>query len=217
MVKSDTDFVIKSLEKAFKQKDAETSDVEFFDAQELETPLPNHTGSLRLDINLGIPIPCGRIIEIYGNPGSGKTTLALSIAAEVVARGGHVLFIDQERRLAPSLVATFPILVESTELFKVAKVNNGDNALRLAEQWCRQFEDALVIIDSVDSLIPERVEDREIGETDVGSLPKLMSDGCRKLKDACDSSGSTVIFLNQVRSKIGAYGDPDTSALNCGT
>jgi recombination protein RecA len=208
----ENDFVIKSLERAFTDKKTNEKKVEFFDSSDLKMPRPNYTGSLRLDIQLGIPIPWGRIVEIYGNPASGKTTLALSIAAGAVASGRAVLFIDQERRLSRGLVGTFSVLVDNPDLFKIAKADTGDNALRLAEQWAKQFVGGLIIIDSVDSLIPQRIGDREIGESDVGSLPKLMSDGCRKLKDACDSSGSTVVFLNQLRSNIGGYGNPDTTS-----
>jgi recombination protein RecA len=207
---NESEFVVKSLEKAFTDKKTSEKKIEFFDASDLKMPNPNYTGSLRLDIQLGIPFPWGRIVEVYGNPGSGKTTLALSVAASVVATGRAVLFIDQERRLSKGLVATFPILVENPDLFKIAKANTGDNALRLAEHWAKQWVGGLIIIDSVDALVPEAIGDKKIGESNVAPLPRLMSDGCRKLKDACDSSGSTIIFLNQLRSNIGGYGNPDT-------
>jgi recombination protein RecA len=110
------------------------------------------------------------------------------------------------------LVDTFPNLADNPEQFTVAKADSGDDALILAQEWAQLNSSSLIIVDSVDSLVPKRLEGKEIGETDVGSLPKLMSDGCRRIKDACDKSGSTVIFLNQLRSNIGGYGNPDTTS-----
>lgn len=200
-----------TLTRKFTDRKTQHEGVQFTDASELRDPGPNYTGSLKLDINLGIPIPRGRLIEIYGNPGSGKSTLALSIAANTVAAGRKVLYIDQERCLSKEVVGMFPELSNRT-LFQIATADSGDKALRLAEAWVLQWPESLVIIDSVDSLMPERTEDKEIGESDVGSLPKLMSDGARRLSTSCGLSGSTVIFLNQLRSNIGGYGNPDTTS-----
>lgn len=204
------DLWMTSLKKKFADKTGYES-VQFVDAVDLKRPKPNYTGSLKLDINLGIPIARGRLVELYGNPGSGKTTLALSICAQAVADGRRALFIDQERCLSKDVVMMFPALSDRL-LFKVATADSGDKALRLAEAWALQWPECVIVVDSVDSLLPERTEGKDIGESDVGSLPKLMSQACRKIKDACALSGSAVIFLNQLRSNIGGYGPPDTTS-----
>jgi len=205
------DLWMKTLKKKFTNKKTAYESVQFVDAEDLKDPKPNYTGSLKLDINLGIPIPHGRLIEIMGNPGSGKSTLALSIANNVVADGRKVLYIDQERALSKGVVEMFDSL-SNRALFQIATADSGDKALQLAEAWALQWPESLIIVDSVDSLVPERIEDKEIGESDVGSLSKLMSGGCRKLNTACGMSGSTVVFLNQLRSNVGGYGNPDTTS-----
>lgn len=212
MSQQDPKFSVKTLKNKFTNKKTSECRVSFYNASDLVMPKANHSGSLRLDINLGIPFPAGRIIEIYGNPGSGKTTVSLAIADQAVANGNSCLFIDQERRLSRGLVETFKNLSASPEQFVVAKTDSGDDALILAREWAQLNPGSIIIIDSVDALVPKRIEGKEIGEADVGSLPKLMSDGCRKIKDACDKSGSTVIFLNQLRSNIGGYGPADTTS-----
>lgn len=187
------------------------ADTQFRTGDELKLPKGNPTGSLSLDINLQVPIYEGAIIEIYSNQGAGKTTLVLSILAEAVKRGKKCLFLDQEQALQPTLVDSFPALRKKGSL-EVFTAPTGDEALRLAEVWLRQYPGSIVAIDSVDALIPEQTNKKDIGETDVGTLPKLMSAGCRKLQQAAGQTKGTVIFLNQLRSKIGAYGNPDTTS-----
>lgn len=186
-------------------------DTQFRTGAELELPEGNSTGSLSLDINLQVPCYAGSIVEIYSNHGAGKTTLVLSILAEAVKRGKKALFIDQEQSLQPTLVDSFPALREEGKL-EVITCPTGEDALRLAEMWALQYPGAIIAIDSVDALLPQQTDSKDIGETDVGTLPKLMSAGCRKLQAAVGKSKSTVIFLNQQRTNIGAYGDPDTTS-----
>lgn len=186
-------------------------DTQFRTGDQLELPRGNSTGSLSLDINLQVPVYEGAIIEIYSNSGAGKTTLALSILAEAAKRGKKCLFLDQEQALQPTLVDSFPILRKEGNL-EVITAPTGEEALRIAELWALQYPQAVIVIDSVDALLPEQTDEKAIGETDVGTLPKLMSAGCRKLQAAVGKSKSTVIFLNQLRSKIGAYGDPNTTS-----
>lgn len=192
---------VKQLQKEFK-------DTQFRTGDELELPKGNSTGSLKLDILLQVPIYEGSIVEIYSNEGAGKTTLVLSILAEATKRGKRCLFLDQEQALQPTLVDSFPVLRVPGAL-EVITAPTGEQALRIAELWALQYPGSIVAIDSVDALLPEQTDSKEIGETDVGTLPKLMSQGCRKLQAAVGKSKSTIIFLNQIRSKIGTYGNPD--------
>jgi len=195
---------MRSLKKQFE-------DTQFRSGDQLELPIGNSTGSLSLDINLQVPCYQGGIIEIFSNSGAGKTTLVLSILAEAAKRGKKVLFIDQEQALQPTLVDSFPILRDPGVL-EVITAPTGEDALRLAELWALQYPGSVIAIDSVDALLPEQTDSKGIGETDVGTLPKLMSAGCRKLQAAVGRAKSTIIFLNQQRTNIGAYGDPDTTS-----
>ena len=195
---------MKTLQKQFE-------DAEIRAGEELPLPNGNSTGSLSLDIDLKVPIYEGGIVEIFSNSGAGKTTLVLSIMSEAVKRGKKVLFIDQEQALQPTLVDSFPNLREDGAL-TVITLPTGEEALRCAEMWALQYPGAVIAIDSVDALLPKQTDDKDLGETDVGTLPKLMSAGCRKIMSAVGKAKSTVIFLNQLRSKIGAYGNPDTTS-----
>ena len=193
-----------SLEKQF-------PDTQFRQGNELKLPKGNSTGSLTLDISLTVPCYQGGIIEIYSNSGAGKTTLVLSILAQAAKRGKKVLFLDQEQALQPTLVESFPHL-RAPGVLEVVTAPTGEEALRIAELWALQYPGSVIAIDSVDALIPQQTDGKAIGETDVGTLPKLMSAGCRKLQAAVGKSKSTILFINQLRSKIGAYGDPNTTS-----
>lgn len=186
-------------------------DTQFRTGDELKLPKGNSTGSLSLDINLQVPIYGGSIVEIFSNEGAGKTTLVLSILAEGAKRGKRLLFLDQEQALQPTLVDSFPAL-RKPGVLEIVTAPTGEDALKIAETWALQYPGSIIAIDSVDALLPQQTDSKEIGETDVGTLPKLMSAGCRKLQAAVGKSKSTVIFLNQMRSKIGAYGNPDTTS-----
>jgi recombination protein RecA len=183
----------------------------FISGEELPPVVPNFTGSIRLDIMLHGPFFEGAIVELFGQSGSGKTTLALSVLNEAAV--GHptkkLLYIDQEMRLRDTLLSTFPALKDRLE---IVQAPNGNEALKIAELWVRQFAGSIVVVDSVDALIPENISDNDIGDAGVGGLPRLMSDACRRLTRSCATSNSTIIFLNQIRSKIGGYGNPETTS-----
>jgi len=195
---------IKSLKKKFE-------DTQFASGESMTLPKGNSTGSLSLDINLSVPIYEGGIIEIYSNEGGGKTTLALSILAQGAARGKKVLFLDQEQSLQPTLVNSFPSLREEGVL-ELITAPTGDDALEIARLWANQYPGSIIVIDSVDALLPDATKDNKIGDAEVGNLPKLMSQACRRLKAAVGQSRSTIIFLNQFREKIGTYGDSRTTS-----
>lgn len=192
----------KSLKKKFE-------DARFFNGEELPPVIPNFTGSLKLDILLHGPFFEGAIVELYGESGSGKTTLALSVLNEAAISQPEkkLLYLDQEMRLRDTLLSTFPALKDKIEIIQAP---TGNEALQIAELWLRQFPGSIVVVDSVDSLLPDN--DKQIGEVQVGGLPRLMSDGCRKIARTCAQAGSTIIFLNQIRQKVGTYGDPDTTS-----
>ena len=195
---------MRSLKKKFE-------DTQFTTGEEIKLPKGNSTGSLSLDINLGVPIYEGSIVEIYSNSGAGKTTLVLSILAQAASKGKKVLFLDQEQALQPTLVESFPSL-RGKGVLEIITAPTGEEALQIAELWALQYPGSVVAIDSVDALLPGKTDQKDLGENDVGTLPKLMSAGCRKIMSAVGKSKSTVIFINQIRSKIGAYGDPDTTS-----
>ncbi len=194
----------KQLEKQFK-------DTQFCTADELQLPKGNSTGSLALDISLTVPCYEGSIVEVFSDSGAGKTTLVLSILAQAVKKGKKVLFLDQEQALQSTLVESFPELRKPGAL-KVITATTGEAALCIAELWALQYPGCIIAIDSVDALLPAQTDSKAIGEADVGTLPKLMSGACRKLQAAVGKSNSTIIFINQVRTNIGAYGDPDTTS-----
>lgn len=184
----------------------------FFTGEELPPVISNFTGSLRLDIMLQGPFFEGAIVELFGESGSGKTTLALSVLNEAAINKPNkkLLYIDQEMRLRDTLLATFPALKGGK--LEVVQAPNGNVALQIADLWIRQFPGSIVVVDSVDALVPEGVSDKDIGDVSVGTLPRLMSDACRHLAKSCAGSNGTIIFLNQIRNKIGGYGNPDTTS-----
>lgn len=198
----EVDVFKKTLQKEFE-------DTKFITGEELPPVVPNFTGSLRLDIALQGPFFEGAIVELFGQSGSGKTTLALSVLNEATSSSKKLLYIDQEMRLRDTLLSTFPELKGKLE---IVQAPNGTAALKIAELWIRQFPGSVVVVDSVDSLIPENITDNNIGDPAVGGLPRLMSDACRRLTRSCAIAGSTIIFLNQMRSKIGGYGNPETTS-----
>jgi len=168
------------------------------------------TGILSLDIALGVGgMPRGRITEIYGTEGSGKTTLALHIAAEAQKINGTVAFIDAEHALDPSYAKK--IGVDTDELL-VSQPDTGEQALEICEMLVRSGSVDLVIIDSVAALVPRAEIDGEMGDHHVGLQARLMSQAMRKLTAAVSKSHSTIIFINQLREKIGVmFGSPTTT------
>lgn len=166
------------------------------------------TGSLSLDIALGIGgIPKGRIIEVYGPESSGKTTLALHIAAEVQKNGGTVAFIDAEHALDPKYARNLGV---NTDDLIVSQPDNGEQALEIAECLVRSGAVELLVIDSVAALVPKQEIEDNMGDAHVGLQARLMSQALRKLSGLINKQKTIVVFINQLRAVIssGGYGGP---------
>lgn len=168
------------------------------------------TGSLSLDIALGVGgIPKGRIIEVYGPESSGKTTVALHMVAEVQKRGGIAGFIDAEHALDP--VYARNIGVDIDELY-ISQPDCGEQALEITETMVRSGAVDIVIVDSVAALVPKAEIDGDMGDSHVGLQARLMSQALRKLTSVINKSNCVVIFINQLREKIGVmFGNPETT------
>ncbi|MBP3442088.1 MAG: recombinase RecA [Clostridia bacterium] len=168
------------------------------------------TGSLSLDVATGIGgLPKGRIIEIYGPESSGKTTLALHAVAEAQKAGGEAAFIDAEHALDPVYAANLGVDVDS---LLVAQPDNGEQALEIAEALVRSGAIDIVVVDSVAALVPRSEIEGEMGDSHVGQHARLMSQALRKLAGAINKSNTIIIFINQLREKIGVmYGNPETT------
>lgn len=168
------------------------------------------TGALPLDIALGVGgIPKGRIIELYGNESSGKTTLGLHIIAEAQNQGGIAAFIDAEHALDPRYAENLGVNIDD---LLISQPNNGEEALEIAEALVRSNAIDLVIIDSVAALVPKAELEGEMGDTHVGLQARLMSQAMRKLSGAISKSDTACIFINQIREKVGVmFGNPETT------
>ena len=168
------------------------------------------TGSLSLDIALGVGgVPKGRIIEIYGPESSGKTTVALHMVAEVQKRGGIAGFIDAEHALDP--VYAKNIGVDLDNLY-ISQPDNGEQALEITETMVRSGAVDIVIVDSVAALVPKAEIDGDMGDSHVGLQARLMSQALRKLTAVISKSNCVVIFINQLREKVGVmFGNPETT------
>ena len=168
------------------------------------------TGSLALDAALGIGgVPKGRIIEIYGPESSGKTTLALHILAEAQKRGGEVAFVDAEHALDPVYAAALGV---DTDNLLVSQPDTGEQALEITEALVRSGAIDAVVVDSVAALVPKQEIEGEMGDTFVGLQARLMSQALRKLAGTIAKTNCVVIFINQLRMKIGVmYGNPETT------
>jgi len=168
------------------------------------------TGSISLDAALGIGgIPRGRAIEIYGKEASGKTTLALHIAAESQKRGGTVAFIDVEHALDPKYAKKLGV---NTEDLLISQPDTGEEALEIAEMLIRSGAVDLVTIDSVAALVPKAEIEGEMGDAHMGLRARLMSQALRKLTGVLSKASTSAIFINQVRQKIGiSFGSPYTT------
>jgi recombination protein RecA len=169
------------------------------------------TGSLGLDIALGIGgLPRGRISEIYGAEASGKTTLALQTIAQVQKSGGAAAFIDAEHALDPNYARALGVKID--ELL-ISQPDNGEQALEIAETLVRSGAIDVVVVDSVAALVPKAELEGEMGESQPGAQARLMSQALRKLTGAIHKSDTIVIFINQVREKIGVmFGSPKTTS-----
>ncbi len=167
------------------------------------------TGALTLDLALGGGLPKGRVIEIYGPESSGKTTLALHAIAEVQKQGGVAAFVDAEHALDPIYSQALGVQIE--ELL-VSQPDTGEAALEIVDQLVRSAAIDIVVIDSVAALVPRAEIEGEMGDVHVGLQARLMSQALRKITGNIGKSGCTVIFLNQLRQKIGiSYGNPEVT------
>ena len=169
------------------------------------------TGALSLDLALGIGgVPKGRVVEIYGPESSGKTTLSLHIAAEAQKAGGVAAFIDAEHALDPIYARNLGVDVD--ELL-VSQPDTGEQALEIADMLVQSGGVDVIVIDSVAALVPKAEIEGEMGDTHVGLQARLMSQALRKLTGSIGKSGTTLIFINQIREKIGVmWGSPETTS-----
>lgn len=168
------------------------------------------TGSLTLDLALGIGgVPRGRIIEIFGPESSGKTTVALHIAAEVQKAGGEAAFIDAEHALDPVYAKALGVDIDS---LLVSQPDSGEQALEITDALVRSGAIDVVVVDSVAALVPQQEIDGEMGASHVGAQARLMSQALRKLSGSIAKTRCVVIFINQLREKVGVlYGNPETT------
>jgi len=167
------------------------------------------TGSLSLDLALGGGLPKGRLIEIFGAEGGGKTTLTLHCIAEAQKKGGICAFIDAEHSLDPAYAANVGVDIDN---LLISQPDNGEQALEMADTLIRSGAIDLVVIDSVAALVPRAEVEGEMGDQTVGLMARMMSQGCRKLASTAGKTGTTIIFINQIREKVGViYGSPETT------
>lgn len=167
------------------------------------------SGALSLDLALGGGYPKGRIIEIYGPESSGKTTLTLHAIAEIQKQGGTAAFIDAEHALDPAYAKKLGV---DTDNLLVSQPDNGEQALEIAETLVRSNAVDLIVVDSVAALVPQAEIDGDMGDSHMGLQARLMSQALRKLTGIINKSKATVIFINQIRMKIGVmFGNPETT------
>ncbi|HEX3732126.1 MAG TPA: recombinase RecA [Mycobacteriales bacterium] len=168
------------------------------------------TGSIALDVALGIGgLPRGRVVEVFGPESSGKTTVALHAAASAQAAGGIVAFIDAEHALDPEYAKGLGV---DTDALLVSQPDTGEQALEIADMLIRSGALDLVVIDSVAALVPRAEIEGEMGDSHVGLQARLMSQALRKIAGALNNAGTTAIFINQLREKIGVmFGSPETT------
>jgi recombination protein RecA len=168
------------------------------------------TGAISLDIALGLGgLPRGRVVEIYGPESSGKTTVALHAVASAQRSGGIVAFIDAEHALDPEYAKALGV---DTDALLVSQPDSGEQALEIADMLVRSGALDLIVIDSVAALVPRAEIEGEMGDSHVGLQARLMSQALRKMTGALNTSGTTAIFINQLREKIGVmFGSPETT------
>ncbi|MEY2979454.1 MAG: recombinase RecA [Prochlorotrichaceae cyanobacterium] len=168
------------------------------------------SGSLTLDLALGGGFPKGRIVEVYGPESSGKTTVALHAIAEVQKAGGIAAFVDAEHALDPSYAGVLGVDIEN---LLVSQPDTGEMALEVVDQLVRSAAVDIIVVDSVAALVPRAEIEGEMGDTQVGGQARLMSQAMRKITGNIGKSGCTVLFLNQLRQKIGvSYGNPEVTS-----
>lgn len=203
---------VKTLEQALSmiEKQFGKGAIMRFGEQEVQKVEALSTGCLTLDTALGIGgIPRGRIIEIYGPESSGKTTVALHMIAAVQKNGGTAAFVDAEHALDPLYAQNLGVQIN--DLY-IAQPDNGEQALDIAETLVRSNSIDIIVIDSVAALTPQAEIDGEMGSATVGLQARLMSQALRKLTAICNKSKCSIVFINQLREKIGVmYGNPETT------
>ena len=170
------------------------------------------TGSLSLDVALGIGgVPRGRVVEIYGPESSGKTTIALHIAAEAQKKGGTAAFIDVEHALDPIYANALGVDIDS---LLVSQPDTGEQAMEICEALVRSGAIDVVVVDSVAAMVPRAEIEGEMGDSHVGLQARLMSQALRKLTGSIGKTNTVVVFINQLREKVGVmYGNPETQIL----
>ncbi|MCE2926395.1 MAG: recombinase RecA [Rickettsiales bacterium] len=180
------------------------------DTQNAESIEAISTGSLGLDIALGIGgVPKGRIIEIYGPESSGKTTLTLHIVAEAQKKGGTCAFIDAEHALDPVYAKKLGVNIDN---LLISQPDTGEQALEIADTLVRSGAIDVIVVDSVAALVPKAELDGEMGDSHMGLQARLMSQALRKLTGSISRTNCTIIFINQIRMKIGVmFGNPETT------
>ena len=203
----------KSLERAIKQIDKQfgKGTILRMGDREIEPIDAINTGSLGLDLALGIGgVPKGRIVEIYGPESSGKTTLTLHLIAQCQKAGGVCAFVDAEHALDPNYAKNLGVDIDN---LYISQPDFGEQALDVVETLARSGAVDLIVVDSVAALTPKNEIDGDMGDQHVGLQARLMSQALRKLTSVVHKMGSTVIFINQIRMKIGAmgYGTPETT------
>ena len=207
--------------KFFSSEISKLDGVKVFNACELDNPLPNSTGSYNLDYDLVVPAPEGRFIEVLGEEGAAKTTLALEMLGQGLQKGKHALYVNLERNLSKSLMESIrplkPFVADALEdkehsPFKILQAANGEVALEGASIFASHFPNSIIVIDSVDACVSEAVLAEEIGTQKMGNLAKLMSDALRKMLHVTAENKVTIIFINQFREKMTMYGNPITSS-----
>ncbi len=210
-VKPDTEGKLKALGLAMDQITKQFGDgsiMKLGEAHKVDVELIP-SGALSLDLALGGGYPKGRIIEIYGPESSGKTTLTLHAIAEVQKAGGTAAFIDAEHALDPAYAKKLGV---DTDNLLVSQPDNGEQALEIAETLVRSNAVDLVVVDSVAALVPQAEIDGDMGDSHMGLQARLMSQALRKLTGIINKSKTTVIFINQIRMKIGVmFGNPETT------
>ena len=210
----------------FKKQIEKDGDIKLTNAGLLKNPKPNKTGSYALNHALSVPCPEGLIVEIYGEEGTRKTTLALEIAGQALLAGKRVLYMNMERNLTRSLLQTIRTLrpfldkiVDQIETgqsdeqcpFLLGTTFTGEKALQSMRMFAELSQNGVAILDSIDAAQPGAVLSGEIGEQKMGNHAKLMSDAMHKLIATASDNNVTLIFINQVRDKLTMYGDPVTT------
>jgi recombination protein RecA len=192
-------------------------DIEIVPANEIGNPLPNKTGSASLDLQLHIPFPGGNQHEIYGPPGTGKTTLALAVLGYAQRAGCHVAYVNEEGTLNRSLIDTISSIDVNhrdefgNPTFNIINTPYAEKSMEAVRAFVKQ-KGAVVVVDSVDSMVPQAVVESGFDDQHMGNLGKLLSRVCRDFNKILPRTGAAIIWLNQIRDKIGAYGDPKTTS-----